>query len=86
MLSDRQKMKLVSDIPNLEEHQFYLIKNILDKYKCKYTKNSTGIRINLKNVDEKVIAEIYSFVQKCKKEKKFRDGIQSSIAHIDSMH
>lgn len=35
--------------------------SILDKHKCKYTKNSNGIFINLTTLSDKIIDDIYPF-------------------------
>ena len=71
-ITKRAKERFVNDVLKLEQHELYLLRNILDKYDCKYSTNSNGIYIDLANVNDDIINEMIQQVDEFKNEKKIR--------------
>jgi hypothetical protein len=57
-----KKKKLIGLIKNLNNVELNEIYNILKINDCAYTENKNGIFINLANIDEKILDDIYNFI------------------------
>jgi hypothetical protein len=74
-----KKEKLVKDVLKLQQHELYLVKNVLEKYKVKLTVNSSGVRANITELDEPIIDEIMGLLRGFDEEKKTIDDMKSTI-------
>ena len=71
-VTKRIKENFVNDVLKLEQHELYLLRNILDKHKCKYSTNNNGVYIDLGNVSDNIINEMLQQVKDFKNEKEIR--------------
>ncbi len=72
-----EKYQLVEDVLKCQQHELYLLKNILTRNKCDYSENASGIRINLKTVADSVVRELIVAVEKFKQERVERAGLSA---------
>jgi len=60
--SIQKRKRLISLTKNLNNVELNEIYNILKINDCSYTENKNGIFINLANIDDKVLDDIYNFI------------------------
>lgn len=65
MISIEDKRKLINDIKDLKENQLHNIYQMIKQETDKYTCNSNGIFINLKNLNENTISKIITYTNNC---------------------
>lgn len=57
------RKKLINIIPTLNNTELIEIFNIIKQYNCPYTENKNGIFINLSNVDDDIIDNIFKLIE-----------------------
>lgn len=57
------KKNLVHDIGKLEENEMKEIFKIIRKHKCKFTENENGVFINITNIGDNVLNDMYKCVE-----------------------
>ncbi len=62
---DSKKKFIIDKSKILKEEEHFEIFKIIKKYEIKFTKNSNGVFINLNKLPDKIIDEIYKFVNYC---------------------
>jgi hypothetical protein len=76
------KQQLCADVLACQQHELYLIKNILVRNKVQFSENSSGLRTNLKNVPDGVIAELIALVEGFKREKSEMKEMRETLTGV----
>ena len=73
VLTLEEKEEIKKNIPLLEEHEQLQIIHFIRMDNVKHTVKQNGILCNLKNASDEFIFKIYTYINKCIENKKYRN-------------
>ena len=76
------KQELKHDIENLNKTQLFEIFKIIQEHTNKYTENTNGIFINLKDLNSNLLLKLKKFVNFCKQNKTDETKLKSILSSI----
>jgi hypothetical protein len=59
------KKRMIEDIKKLNDIQLYQILTMVKDCTSKYTENSNGVFVNLKNLNKETLSKIYKYIYEC---------------------
>lgn len=82
MNTEMYKEYISDNIKNNDDHNHII--NIIKQHKCNYTENKNGFYVDLNNMNDNILEEIYNIIKSKQKNihhKNSNDGIINTIKH-----